>query len=62
LQRQGLQSLEQGGFTPEYIAIRQAADLGQVRAGARDLVILAAARLNGHRLADNLRVRLIDRY
>jgi pantoate--beta-alanine ligase len=62
LQQQGSESLGQGGFTPEYFAIRQAADLGQVRAGARDLVILAAARLNGHRLTDNLRVRLIDRY
>jgi pantoate--beta-alanine ligase len=62
LERQGMESLEQCGFKPEYFAIRQAADLGQVRAGARDLVILAAARLNGHRLADNLRVRVIDRY
>ena len=28
----------------------------------RSLVILAAVRLNAHRLIDNLRVRLIDRY
>jgi pantoate--beta-alanine ligase len=62
LQRQGSESLGQSGFTPEYFVIRQAADLGQVREGARDLVILAAARLDGHRLTDNLRVRLIDRY
>jgi len=62
LQQLGSESLRQCGFAPEYFAIRQAADLGQVREGARDLVILAAARLNGHRLTDNLRLRLIDRY
>jgi pantoate--beta-alanine ligase len=62
LQRQGLQSLAAAGFAPDYFEIRQAADLGQVRAGARDLVILAAARLQIHRLIDNLRVRVVDRY
>jgi pantoate--beta-alanine ligase len=62
LQGQGMESLAAAGFAPEYFAVRQAADLGQVRAGTRDLVILAAARLNAHRLIDNLRVRLIDRY
>jgi pantoate--beta-alanine ligase len=62
LRRQGIESLERSGFAPEYLAIRQAVDLGQIRAGTRDLVILAAVRLNAHRLVDNLRVRLIDRY
>jgi pantoate--beta-alanine ligase len=62
LQRQGMQSLAAAGFVPEYFVIRQAADLGQVHDGARDLVILAAARLNAIRLTDNLRVRVIDRY
>jgi pantoate--beta-alanine ligase len=62
LRRQGIESLESRGFAPEYLAIRQAVDLGQIRAGTRDLVILAAVRLNAHRLIDNLRVRLIDRY
>jgi pantoate--beta-alanine ligase len=62
LQQQGMESLAAAGIAPEYFAIRQAADLGQIRPGARDLVILAAARLNAHRLTDNLRVRLIDRY
>jgi pantoate--beta-alanine ligase len=62
LRRQGIESLERSGFAPEYLAIRQAVDLGQIRAGTRDLVILAAVRLNAHRLIDNLRVRLIDRY
>ena len=62
LQRQGMQALAASGFRPEYFAIRQAADLGPVRSGARDLVILAAAHLNDHRLMDNLRVRIIDRF
>ncbi len=62
LQRQAMASLAAAGFSPEYFVIRQAADLGQIRPGARDLAILAAARLNANRLTDNLRVRLIDRY
>jgi pantoate--beta-alanine ligase len=62
LQKQGLAALEQCGFVPEYFAIRQAADLAEVRDGTRDLVILAAAHLGSVRLTDNLRVRLIDRH
>jgi pantoate--beta-alanine ligase len=62
LQRQGTESLAAAGFAPEYLVIRQAADLGAIREGTRDLVILAAARLNSTRLIDNLRVHLIDRH
>jgi pantoate--beta-alanine ligase len=62
LQREGMESLERRGFAPEYFAIRQAADLGEIRAGTRDLVMLTAARLGANRLIDNLRVRLIDRH
>jgi pantoate--beta-alanine ligase len=62
LQRQGMESLRSGGFVPDYFAIRQAVDLAPVRAGARDLVILAAVSLNTHRLTDNLRVRIIERH
>jgi pantoate--beta-alanine ligase len=47
------------------LAPRLYATLGEfaakIDAGARDLVIMAAARLNAHRLTDNLRVRVIDR-
>jgi pantothenate synthetase len=57
-----MESLAAAGFVPEYFVIRQAVDLAAVRIGARDLVILAAARLNAHRLTDNLRVRVIDRF
>jgi pantoate--beta-alanine ligase len=62
LQRQGMDSLRAIGFAPEYFVIRQAADLREVRPGVRDLVLLAAARLNAHRLTDNVRARVIDRY
>jgi pantoate--beta-alanine ligase len=62
LQRQGAAALAVAGFVPEYFAIRQAADLGPVLAGTRDLVILAAVRLGTNRLTDNLQVRLIDRF
>jgi pantoate--beta-alanine ligase len=62
LQQHGMALLRQWGFSPEYLVIRQAADLAPVGTAARDLVILAAARLNTHRLADNLRVRIIERH
>jgi pantoate--beta-alanine ligase len=62
LQQEGMEVLRSEGFVPDYFAIRQAADLGEIRAGTRDLVILAAARLHANRLTDNLRVRLIDRH
>ena len=62
LERQGMEALSAAGFSPEYFAIRRAGDLGPVRGANRDLVILAAARLNAVRLIDNLRVRLIERH
>jgi pantoate--beta-alanine ligase len=62
LQRQGLESLAAAGFAPDYLAIRQAVDLQPIREGARDLVILAAVRLSGTRLIDNVRVHLIERH
>jgi len=62
LEKQGLDALAAAGIRPEYLAIRQAADLAPVRASSRDLVVLAAAQLGAVRLTDNLRVRIIDRY
>jgi pantoate--beta-alanine ligase len=61
LMRQGREALVAEGFKPEYFAIRQALDLAPVRAGTRELVILAAAHLGAVRLIDNLRVALADR-
>ena len=62
LQRGGVELLDSAGFTTEYFQVRQASDLGPVRPGTRDLVLLAAARLGDKRLNDSRRVRLIDRY
>jgi pantoate--beta-alanine ligase len=62
LEKLGARLLDEAGFSTEYFAIRQAADLAAVRAGTRDLVILAAARLQRSRLSDNLPVHLIDRH
>jgi pantoate--beta-alanine ligase len=62
MEREGAQLLEAAGFSTDYFAIRQAADLAPVGASARELIILAAARLPRSRLCDNLRVRLIERY
>jgi pantoate--beta-alanine ligase len=62
LQGHGVELLNSAGFTTEYFQVRQASDLGRVRPGTRDLVLLAAARLGGKRLTDSRRVRLIDRY
>jgi pantoate--beta-alanine ligase len=61
LMRQGREALSAAGFTPEYFAVRQAADIAPVRAGTRELVILTAAQLGTARLTDNLRLSLIDR-
>jgi len=62
LQRRGELALNGAGFVTEYFQIRRAADLGPARAGARDLVILAAARLGDIRLIDSRPVRLIERH
>ncbi len=52
----GMERLAAAGFRPEYVAVRNAADLAAPR-GAGDAVILAAARLGNTRLIDNLRIR-----
>ena len=50
--------LRDAGFRPDYLSIRRADDLGEPRAGDRDLILLAAAWLDGVRLIDNLRLRV----
>jgi pantoate--beta-alanine ligase len=62
LERRGESLLNAAGFATEYFHIRHAKDLAQPRPDARDLVILAAARLDSIRLIDSHPVRLIDRY
>ncbi len=56
LQAEGAAALQAAGFSPDYVAIRRADDLGE--AGEEDiaLVVLAAARLGQTRLIDNIQV------
>jgi len=58
LERQATKELERAGFLPEYVAVRQAADLGPPEEGCRELVVLAAAILGQARLIDNVLVTL----
>ena len=58
LEEQALSNLESEGFTPDYYAIRRAADLGEPGPDDRELVILAAAYLGKARLIDNIRLTL----
>lgn len=62
LEKEGIDALATAGFRPEYLVIRQSADLAPLRSSSRDLVVLAAAQLGAVRLTDNLRVRVIDRF
>jgi pantoate--beta-alanine ligase len=56
IEREGMQALEKAGFRPEYVSVRQAADLAAPAPGTRELVVLVAARLGKARLIDNLQV------
>ena len=58
LERQATKELERAGFLPEYVAVRQATDLGPPEEGCRELVVLAAANLGQARLIDNVLVTL----
>jgi len=58
LERQATGELAAHGWVPDYVAVRRQADLQLPRDGDRDLVILAAARLGGTRLIDNVELTL----
>ena len=55
LEKTGLKNLTNVGFIPDYLSIVDAETLGSP--GEGDLVILAAARLGGARLIDNIIIR-----
>jgi pantoate--beta-alanine ligase len=55
LEREALDSLRARGWQPDYVAVRQRSDL-RTPAAAEPLVALAAARLGGTRLIDNLEI------
>lgn len=50
--------LGKGGFSPDYVGIRQARDLSEPTAASHELVVLAAARLGRARLIDNVLVQV----
>ena len=49
-----LQELAAAGWQPDYVEVRRRSDLAPPQGGDRELVVLAAARLGGTRLIDNL--------
>ncbi len=53
LEKQGMETLLQAGWVPDYIAIRRQRDLQSATVG-EPLVILGAAKLEGTRLIDNV--------
>jgi pantoate--beta-alanine ligase len=52
----GRQALQAAGLEPEYFTVRRADDLALPDAHDAELVVLSAARLQGVRLIDNMRV------
>ncbi len=54
LEAQAIQRLEQAGFVPDYVSIRDVATLQPIGAGHSRAVVLAAARLGRARLIDNV--------
>jgi pantoate--beta-alanine ligase len=60
IEKAGMQALERAGFKPDYVAIRRADNLHVPTDAARELVILAAARLGKARLIDNVRASRPD--
>jgi pantoate--beta-alanine ligase len=51
---QALRELAAKGWNPDYVEVRRRSDLAPPQTGDRELVVLAAARLGGTRLIDNL--------
>ena len=58
LEKAAVTQLTAAGLQPEYVAIRNAADLGLPKKNTRSLAVLAAARLGDVRLIDNVLVEL----
>jgi pantoate--beta-alanine ligase len=56
LESEALEMLEAAGFSPDYVAIRDAETLEVVESAAVQCVVLAAASLGKARLIDNVRV------
>ncbi|AHE99126.1 pantoate--beta-alanine ligase [Thioalkalivibrio paradoxus] len=53
---QARERLREAGFEPDYVEVRRRSDLQEPAADDRELILLAAAWLDGTRLIDNLRL------
>jgi pantoate--beta-alanine ligase len=60
LEREGFERLKRAGFEPEYVTVRNCADLSLPEKDSRNLVVLAAARMGTTRLIDNVRFEVVD--
>lgn len=58
IEAQGMQSLADSGFRPEYFSVRRTKDLDEPAPGDTQLTILVAAWLGAARLIDNVQVSL----
>lgn len=58
LEQTAVRNLTAAGWTVDYVEIRHAESLAVAHVGDKDLVVLAAARLGGTRLIDNVEVSL----
>ena len=58
LEQTAVRNLTAAGWAVDYVEIRHAESLAVAHAGDKDLVVLAAARLGGTRLIDNVEVSL----
>ncbi len=58
LVEQGMQSLRDAGFTPDYFTVRRSHDLMPPEPGDSDLVVLAAAWSGNTRLIDNIKIEI----
>ena len=56
IEKQGMQSLCDAGFSPDYFTVRRQDDLGLPEPGDNALVILTAAWLGKTRLIDNMKI------
>jgi pantoate--beta-alanine ligase len=57
LEREGLQTLRDAGFRPDYFEIRDADSLDVPSPSSKNLVVLTAARIGRARLIDNMRAK-----
>lgn len=56
LEKMAAGELEQAGFRPEYVAVRDSGDLSPPGPGCHEFIVLAAAHLGDARLIDNILV------